>query len=117
MTPLLLRLMIAAALAGTLSLCSLAIERMTGDKKTAVLREHPKKRRAREAHYCRPRRISKPVGQSVPVFGRSAVSSTASMAFCNGYSLDAWRGSSSRRACSDNTSARGTRTSQRAGVA
>lgn len=41
MTPLLLRLMIAAALAGTLSLCSLAIERMTGDKKTAGLREHP----------------------------------------------------------------------------
>ena len=33
MTPSLLRLMIAAALAGTLSLCSLAIERMTGDKR------------------------------------------------------------------------------------
>jgi hypothetical protein len=36
--------MIAAALAGTLSLCSLAIERMTGDKKTAVLREHPQEK-------------------------------------------------------------------------
>ena len=44
MTPSLLRLMIAAALAGTLSLCSLAIERMTGDEKTAVLREHPQEK-------------------------------------------------------------------------
>jgi len=35
--------MIAAALAGTLGLCSLAIERMTGDK-TAALREHPEEK-------------------------------------------------------------------------
>ena len=44
MTPSILRLMIAAALAGTLGLCSLAIERMTGDKKTAALREHPEEK-------------------------------------------------------------------------
>ena len=44
MTPSLLRLMIAPALAGTLSLCSLAIERMTGDKMTSVLREHPQEK-------------------------------------------------------------------------
>ena len=44
MTPSILRLMIAAALAGTLGLCSLAIERMTGDKKTTALREHPQEK-------------------------------------------------------------------------
>ena len=38
----LLRLVLATILAGTLVLCSLAIERVTGNKKTAVLREHPK---------------------------------------------------------------------------
>ena len=39
MTALLLRLIIAAIFAGTLGLFSLAIERVTGNKKTAVLRE------------------------------------------------------------------------------
>jgi len=43
-TPSILRLMIAAILAGTLSLCSLAIERVTGTKKTANLREHPQEK-------------------------------------------------------------------------
>ena len=75
MAPSILRLMIAAALAGTLGLCSLAIERMTGDKKTAALREHAQKRRIREAHYCRPRGISGPVGQSVLEPGKSTVGS------------------------------------------
>jgi hypothetical protein len=41
MTPSIVRLMIAAIVAGLLTLCSLAIERVTGDKKTAVLSEHP----------------------------------------------------------------------------
>jgi hypothetical protein len=36
-----LRLMIAALLGGILALCSLAIERTTDNKKTAVLREYP----------------------------------------------------------------------------
>jgi hypothetical protein len=36
--------MIAAALAGTLSLCSLVIERVTGNKNAAVLREHPQEK-------------------------------------------------------------------------
>src|SRR5215472_6653678 len=40
-TPSILRLMIAAILGALLTLCSLAIERVTGDKKTAVLREQP----------------------------------------------------------------------------
>jgi hypothetical protein len=40
-TPLILRLMIAVILAATFTLCSLAIERVTDNKKTAVLREHP----------------------------------------------------------------------------
>jgi cytochrome c biogenesis protein CcdA len=40
-TPLILRLMFAAIFALTLSLCSLAIDRVTDNKKTAVLREHP----------------------------------------------------------------------------
>jgi len=35
--------MIAAFLGGILALCSLAIERTTDNKKTAVLREYPKK--------------------------------------------------------------------------
>jgi hypothetical protein len=33
--------MIAAIIGAIFVLCSLAIERVTGDKKTAVLREHP----------------------------------------------------------------------------
>ena len=41
MTPSILRLMIAAIIGAIFMLCSLAIERVTGDKKTAVLREHP----------------------------------------------------------------------------
>jgi len=40
-TPSILRLMIAAIIGAIFMLCSLAIERVTGDKKTAVLREHP----------------------------------------------------------------------------
>jgi len=36
-----LRLMIAALLGGILALCSLAIERTTDNKETAVLREYP----------------------------------------------------------------------------
>ena len=40
MTPSLLRLMIAAIFAGAIVLCSLAIERVTGNKNTAGLREH-----------------------------------------------------------------------------
>jgi len=40
-TPSLLRLMIAAIFAGAIVLCSLALERVTGNKKTAGLREHP----------------------------------------------------------------------------
>jgi hypothetical protein len=36
-----LRLVIAALLGGILALCSLAIERTTDNKKTAVLREYP----------------------------------------------------------------------------
>ena len=39
--PSILRLMIAAIIGAIFILCSLAIERVTGDKKTAVLREHP----------------------------------------------------------------------------
>ena len=41
MTPLILRVIVATILAGTLVLCSLALERVTGNKKTAGLREHP----------------------------------------------------------------------------
>ena len=41
MTASILRLMIAALLGGILALCSLAIERTTDNKKTAVLREYP----------------------------------------------------------------------------
>jgi len=40
-TPSLLRLVIAAIFAGAIVLCSLALERVTGNKKTAGLREHP----------------------------------------------------------------------------
>jgi len=36
--------MIAAIFAGGIVLCSLAIDRVTGDKKTAVLREHPQEK-------------------------------------------------------------------------
>ena len=41
MTPSILRLMIAAIIGAIFNLCSLAIERVTGDNKTAVLSEHP----------------------------------------------------------------------------
>ena len=41
MTASVLRLMIAVLLGGILALCSLAIERTTDNKKTAVLREYP----------------------------------------------------------------------------
>ena len=40
-TAFILRLMIAALLGGILALCSLAIERTTDNKETAVLREYP----------------------------------------------------------------------------
>jgi hypothetical protein len=43
-TPSILRLIIATILAGTLCLCSLAIERVTGNRKSAALREHPQER-------------------------------------------------------------------------
>jgi len=39
-TPSILRLMIAAIIGAIFILCSLAIERVTGDKKTAVLGVH-----------------------------------------------------------------------------
>ena len=41
MTPSILRLMIAAIVGAIFILCSVAIERVTGDKKTAVFSEHP----------------------------------------------------------------------------
>ena len=47
MTASILRLMIAALLGGILALCSLAIERTTDNKKTAVLREHPQEMTAK----------------------------------------------------------------------
>jgi len=44
-----LRLMIAAILGSILTLCSLAIERTTDNKKTAVLREHPQEMAVRKS--------------------------------------------------------------------
>jgi hypothetical protein len=43
--------MIDAILAALLTLCSLAIERVTGDKKTAVLSEHPPEMVVRGSSY------------------------------------------------------------------